>query len=253
MPVKADSLAGSGKVAGLDYFFNNERRLNKDSVLERFHYTWEDTTNSGFSILGRIIDRLGSDLDTLQGPPADSSLNRLSIYIIVDPDTPQETKNPNYISKEAINAIVPWVEKGGVLVLMGNDKGNSEFEHLNKLAERFGIHFNEDSYHKVAGKAYESGKNDSLPDHPIFKNVKKIFMKEICSLRIEKTAEPILMENGMVLMASAHQGRGMVFAVGDPWLYNEYIDTRRLPADYENAKAGENLFHWLLENAKYTK
>ena len=38
-------------------------------------------------------------------------------------------------------------------------------------------------------------------------------------------------------------GKGMVFAVGDPWLYNEYIDTRRLPAGYENAQAGKNLFH----------
>ena len=75
-------------------------------------------------------------------------------------------------------------------------------------------------------------------------------MKEICSLKIEKPAEAILIENGRVFMASAHIGKGLVFAVGDPWLYNEYIDTRRLPADYENAKAGKNLFRWLLENAQ---
>jgi lysophospholipase L1-like esterase len=249
---QTDRLVGERKVVGLDYFFNNEWRLNKDSILERWHYTWEDTTNSGFSILGRIIDRLGADLDTLQGSPTDSSLSRLSIYIIVDPDTPKETKNPNYISEESINAIVPWVEKGGVLVLMGNDKGNSEFEHLNKLAGRFGIRFNENSYHKVVGKAYETGKNENLPAHPIFKNVKQIFMKEISSLKIEKPAEPVLMENGIVFMASVHIGKGMVFAVGDPWLYNEYMDTRRLSADYENAKAGENLFRWLLENAQCT-
>jgi unsaturated rhamnogalacturonyl hydrolase len=53
-------------------------------------------------------------------------------------------------------------------------------------------------------------------------------------------------------MASASIGKGMVFAVGDPWLYNEYIDTRRLPADYENAQAGKNLFQWLLEHAQYS-
>jgi unsaturated rhamnogalacturonyl hydrolase len=137
-------------------------------------------------------------------------------------------------------------------MLMGNDKGNSEFEHLNKLAGRFGIRFNENSYHKVVGKAYETGKNENLPAHPIFKNVKQIFMKEISSLKIEKPAEPVLMENGIVFMASVHIGKGMVFAVGDPWLYNEYMDTRRLSADYENAKAGENLFRWLLENAQCT-
>jgi len=218
-------------------------------VRERWHYTWEDTTNSGFSLLGRSIDLLGADLDTLQCAPTDSVLNRCSVYIIVDPDTPAETDKPNYMSEDAINVIVPWVERGGVLVLMENDKGNAEFEHFNKLAERFGIHFNEDSYHKVIGKEYETGKNDNLPAHPIFKNVNQIFTKEVCSLRIEKPAEPILMENGLILMASARVGKGLVFAVGDPWLYNEYMDSRKLPAEYENAKAGKNLFGWLLKNA----
>ena len=252
VPVQIDNLVGEGKIVGLDYFFNNEWRLNNDSVPERWHYTWEDTTNSGFSVLGRTIDLLGADLDTLQGPPTDSSMHRLSIYIIVDPDTPLETKNPNFISEDAIKVIVPWVKKGGVLVLMENDKGNAEFKHFNTLAERFGIHFNEDSHHKVKGNAYETGACDNLPAHPMFKDVKKIFMKEICSIKCKKPAEPILTENGLVLMASASIGKGMVFAVGDPWLFNEYIDTRRLPADYENAQAGKNLFQWLLEHAQYS-
>ena len=96
------------------------------------------------------------------------------------------------MSEEAINAIVPWVQKGGVLVLMENDKGNAEFEHFNKLAERFGIHFNEDSYHKVPGMHLKPEQSDNLPAHSIFKDVKKIFMKEICSLRCQKPAEPVL-------------------------------------------------------------
>jgi len=246
VPVQTKNLAGTGKVVGLDYFFNNEWRIKKDGVRERWHYTWEDTTNSGFSLLGKSIDLLGADLDTLQCTSTDSTLNRCSVYVIVDPDTPAETDKPNFMSEDAINVIVPWVERGGVLVLMENDKGNAEFEHFNKLAECFGIHFNEDSYHKVTGKEYGTGKSDNLPAHPIFKNVKQIFTKEVCSLRIEKPAEPILTENGLVLMASARRGKGLVFAVGDPWLYNEYMDTRRLPVDYENAKAGKNLFEWLL-------
>jgi len=251
-PEPANVLAGTGKVVGLDYFYNNEWRLRKDSVLERFHYTWEDTTNSGFSQLGRSIDLLGADLDTLQSAPSDSTLNHFSIYVIVDPDTPAETKKPNEMSEDAISVIVPWVERGGVLVLMENDKGNAEFEHFNKLAERFGMHFNEVSEHKVIGKAYETGRNDRLPDHPIFKNVKQIFTKEVSTLRLAPPAEPILTENNLVLMASARVGRGLVFAVGDPWLYNEYFDSRRLPAEYENTKAGKNLFQWLLQNAKST-
>lgn len=242
-------LAGEGKVVGLDYFFNNEWRMKKDSTLERWHYVWEDTTNSGFSQLGSIIDRLGANLDTVQSAPSDSLLNLLSVYIIVDPDTPKETKNPQYMSADAVKTIASWVERGGVLVLMENDKGNAEFEHFNTLAERFGMHFNEVSFHKVIGTAYETGKNDQLPAHPIFKDVKQIFMKEVCSLNIEKPAEPILTEKELVLMASARVGKGLVFAVCDPWLYNEYMDTRRLPVEYENSKAGKNLFEWLLQNA----
>jgi hypothetical protein len=177
VPVQPNNLVGTGKIVGLDYFFNNEWRTRKDGARERFHYTWEDTTNSGFSLLGKNIDLLGADLDTLQCAPTDSILNHCSVYIIVDPDTPAETDKPNYMSEEAINVIVPWVERGGVLVLMGNDKGNAEFEHFNTLAERFSIHFNEDSYHKVIGNNFETGKSDHLPSYPIFKDVKQLYMK----------------------------------------------------------------------------
>jgi lysophospholipase L1-like esterase len=243
-------LVGTGKVVGLDYFYNNEWKVDADSTKKRWHYVWEDTTNGGFSGIAQIIDRLGADLDTLQSAPTRESLKRFSVYIIVDPDTPQETEHPNYITGEAIDAVVTWVENGGILVLLNNDKGNAEFEHMNSLAERFGVHFNEDSYHRVAGKDYDTGTSDSLPAHPIFKGVKRIFMKEICSLRIEKPAEAVLVEHGRVYMAQCRFGRGLVFAVGDPWLYNEYLDNRRLPVGYENKEAAASFFRWLLSNAE---
>jgi unsaturated rhamnogalacturonyl hydrolase len=33
-------------------------------------------------------------------------------------------------------------------------------------------------------------------------------------------------------------------------LYNEYVDGRKLPADYENYKAAEELVKWLLKQTK---
>ena len=248
----AETFIGTNKRVALDYYFNNEWRLRKDSVTERFHYVWEDTTNSGFSILGRIINLLGADLDTLQSAPTDTSLKKFSIYIIADPDTPEETVHPNYVSESDIKSIVPWVQAGGVLVLMANDSGNAEFAHFNKLAEQFGMHFNKDSYHRVMGKAYDMGKSDEFPLHPAFQDVGQIFLKEICSLTLQKPAKPILTEHGHVFMASARIGRGLVFAVGDPWFYNEYMDTRKLSAAFENSKAARNLFKWLLEHAQYS-
>ncbi|MGD0037490.1 MAG: rhamnogalacturonan acetylesterase, partial [Bacteroidota bacterium] len=75
VPLQTNNLVGTGKVVGLDYFFNNEWRTKKNGMRERWHYILEDTTNSGFSLLGRSIDLLGADLDTLQCSPTDSVLS----------------------------------------------------------------------------------------------------------------------------------------------------------------------------------
>jgi unsaturated rhamnogalacturonyl hydrolase len=51
-------------------------------------------------------------------------------------------------------------------------------------------------------------------------------------------------------MAAAKYGNGTVFAVGDPWLYNEYTDGRKLPPQYKNYAAAEYLGKWLLQQSK---
>ncbi len=52
-------------------------------------------------------------------------------------------------------------------------------------------------------------------------------------------------KNGTVIAATVVYGKGKVFAVGDPWLYNEYVNGR-LPAAYQNDKAAADLARWLL-------
>jgi unsaturated rhamnogalacturonyl hydrolase len=242
---KGQTVKYKNRKVGLDYFFNNEYKDHR-----RYHYIWEDKENSGFSELGKIIQKAGADVDSVTVNPSVDILNNLDVYIIVDPDTPGEAARPNYIDKKADKIISEWVKKGGVLVLLANDSSNCEFEHLNKLAGIFGLHFNQDSENKVIGKNYDSGKFDELPDHPIFESVKKIFIKEITSISVTKSVKPVLKRNGKVFMASVAYGKGFVFAVGDPWLYNEYIDNRKIPNDFENYKAGENLINWLLSKTK---
>ena len=241
------------KVVGLDYYFNHEFIKDKNGKEVQYHYIWEDTANSGYSELGDVIKSLGAQLGELHQAPMLKKLKDMSIYIIVDPDTPLETAHPNYIDHNSIVNIVKWVKGGGVLVLFGNDKGNCEFEHLNMLAGQFGIHFNEDSRNDVIGKNYDMGKFDNLPVIPLFSGVKKIYLKEISTLKISKAAKPVLIDKGDVIMASAKAGKGFVFAVGDPWIYNEYIDHRKLPEDFQNRKAAENLFTWLLGKAREIK
>ena len=247
------SMIGQGKTVGLDYFYNHEFKKDKEGKSVQYHYIWEDKENSGYSELGNLIENFSASIYEVKNAPTQNDLKNLSIYMIVDPDTPAENPEPNYIADSSITEIEKWVSSGGVLVLLTNDKGNCEFEHLNRLSEKFGIHFNEDSRNRVIGNNFNMGKFDNLPLHPIFDGVKKIYLKEISILKLNSSAKAILTDGNDVIMASSKIGKGFVFAVGDPWLYNEYIDNRKLPTDFENYKAAENLIRWLLGKSQIAK
>jgi hypothetical protein len=178
------------------------------------------------------------------------SLSKTDIYIIVDPDTTSENPIPNYIEPKDADIIEEWVKGGGVLVILANDAPNCEFTHLNQLSSRFGIVFNHVTRHAVTGNNWEMGAFTKLPNHPIFAGVRKIYLKEISSLTLASPAVAVLTENGEVFMTESKIGRGFVFAVGDPWIYNEYIDHDRLPIDFDNHKAAENLSDYLLKQAE---
>lgn len=230
----------------LDNYYNDEWRADSSGARVRFHYVWHDSTNSGFSILRRIIHGLGASTDTVCRRPDAQHLKKADVYIIVDPDTPQETDHPAPMDSGAIDAVAHWVRNGGALVLLGNDRGNADLRTLSALGSRFGIRFNEDSRNRVIGKAFQTGTFDSLPPHPVFSGVRKVYLKEISTLTIDPPARPLFADSGHVVIATARYGKGLVFAVGDPWFYDEYMDARRLPVEYDNAKAAENLFRWLL-------
>jgi unsaturated rhamnogalacturonyl hydrolase len=75
-------------------------------------------------------------------------------------------------------------------------------------------------------------------------------LKEVSTLRLSSPARPLLQDSGDTVMAVAKFGRGTVFAVGDPWLYNEYTDGRRLPAEYDNYQAAVDLSRWLVQQTR---
>jgi unsaturated rhamnogalacturonyl hydrolase len=72
----------------------------------------------------------------------------------------------------------------------------------------------------------------------------------VCTLTIQQPAVSIYTENGEVMMSIANVGKGTVFAVGDPWFYNEYTDGRKLPSEYQNYQAAEDLVTWLLSKTE---
>lgn len=239
---------GQQKTALLDYFFNNEFKKNAQGNLERFHYTWEDTAQSGYSKLGTIFQQKGFQLKSLETAPTKESLKTASVYLMVDPDTEKETAKPNFIEAEHIKAIAQFVKKGGVLVIMANDSGNVELNHLNQLTETFGIHLNGDSKSKVYKDKYEMAAFFIPAKDSIFSTAKKVYLKEVSSLQLSKNALPILkhqIEN-YIVGAQAKFGKGTVVVIGDPWFYNEYINGRLgYNNGWDNDKAANDFVSWL--------
>jgi len=230
----------------VDRYFNNEWKKapnGTDSV--RFHYTWEDKDNSGFSFLGDLFCREGFSLSSLDLAPTAEALKNVSVYIIADPDIEKENPHPHFMSQQDVQVIRDWVSAGGVLVLMGNDKGNAEFEHFNTLSEVFGIHFNEDCVNHVIGEQREPGTIHIPAGDPIFGAAFTLYMKDAASLRLRAPATPAIVNNGFTIAATARAGMGTVFAVGDPWIYNEYIDNHILPASFQNLEGAKAWVRWL--------
>lgn len=251
MEIAEDLAIGKGKKVGLDNYFNHEMRTTREGITEPYHYTWYDGKDSGFTLLGSIFENYGAELKTVSSAPRANTLKDLDVYIIVDPDTKKETPNPNYVDAQDIAAIENWVKAGGNLVLMANDSANVELPHFNKLAARFGIQFTGKSINMVKNNVYEQGKVTIPANHSIFKDVSKVFVKELSVLSVKAPAKAVVTEGNDNIMAVAKVGKGTVFAIGDPWIYNEYLNGKRLPMEFENFKAAKNLAVWLLKsNAK---
>ncbi|MGX5818492.1 DUF4350 domain-containing protein [Chitinophaga lutea] len=229
----------------LDSYFNNEQKNGAS-----WHYKWGETAMSGFSILGGLFAEKGADTVTLYEAPTAANLRNAAVYIIVDPDTEKESPRPNFMNEKHAAAIRKWVQQGGVLLLMGNDSANAELRKFSLLSSQFGITFSDRSINMVKGKDYPTGGVDVPAGNAVFPSVKKVYMKEVSALDLRSPATPVLQKSGDVVVAMARFGKGTVLAVGDPWLYNEYTDGKRIPAEYENPAAAKDLVNWLLLQVK---
>jgi unsaturated rhamnogalacturonyl hydrolase len=240
---------GSNKTILLDRYYNSEKRTDPGGKLDYYHYVWEEKSNPGLSTWGNIFKRDGAKLASLDVAPDINALKKASVYIIIDPDHTKDNPSPNYVTDKDVKTISDWVKAGGVLVLMANDSANCDLEHFNKLASAFGIRFTDKNRNMVQGNDIETGA--VFPnDKTVFKENIKMYLKEISVLSVKPPAKALVSKEGDIIMATAAIGKGTVFAVGDPWLYCEYTDGRRLPAEFDNYKAAEFLSQWLLQKSK---
>ena len=238
---------GRGKTVLLDAWFNSQTRKDASGQMVSYHYKWDDFSNSGYSLFGHLLREYGLKLNTLYKAPTVQDLDKAQIYLIVSPDNLDWNKNPHYMTADDATPIADWVKKGGTLVIMENDPTHADIEHLDILAEHFGMHFNNVARNTVDGNKFEMGRIDVSGGGPIFQAPHVLFMKEICTITLKQPAKAIWLDKGDVLLAEASYGKGKVIGFVDPWLYNEYTDGKRPPPPYNNFGGGKEYVRWLLE------
>jgi unsaturated rhamnogalacturonyl hydrolase len=218
-------------VVALDGFHNAESKMPG-------HYEWDGVGDGSFSKLANGFRTHDVEVRTIKSRIDAKALEGVRLLIVVDPDTPDETSDPKYIEDAEIDVLAKWVSDGGRLVLLGNDKGHAEFTHFNRLASRFGIQFLEETFPKMSGKAIlEATGSDA-----IFAGGLKAYLVEVAPLKLSAPAQSMMRVDGTDVMALARVGNGLVFALGDPWLYDEYIERD------DNVAIATNLFTMLLDD-----
>jgi unsaturated rhamnogalacturonyl hydrolase len=233
--------------AVVDGWFNSQQRTSAAGQQEYFHYKWNDVSNSGFFLFGQIFRGFGVATDTLYSAPTVTKLKGAQFYIIASPDIPAKNPHPHYLQPEDAQQVALWVKQGGVLILMANDPANGEIEHLDQLADLFGIHFNPVLSHHVVGDNREPGRIPVAGNGPLFQYPHTLFMKDTCTISLKNPATSLLQDRGDILMATAKYGAGTVFAVADPWIYNEYVNGQNLPPEYDNLAGAVELVNWLVK------
>jgi len=239
---------GRGDTVLMDAWFNSQQRTNAAGQKLLFHYKWNDRANSGFWLLGHVFRSYGVAARTLPDAPTLANLKSAQIYMIVSPDIPAKNPHPHFMQPKDAGQVAKWVKRGGVLVLMENDPGNADIPHLDELADRFGIHFNNVLANHVVADKVHSGRVAVSGNLPVFPGSHIFYMKDTCTISVHGRATALVSKNGNILMATAKYGRGTVFAVVDPWVYNEYTDghNHNLPAEYDNFSGAKDLVRWLI-------
>jgi unsaturated rhamnogalacturonyl hydrolase len=238
---------GRGDTVAIDGWFNSQKRTDAFGKEVYFHYKWDTEDMPGYSLFGQIFRNFGANTTELDAEPTTANLRSAKVYVIASPDNQDKNPHPNFATAEDATQIAQWVKTGGVLAILENDTSFADLDHFNVIAEKFGMHFNSVLRKHVIGTNWEQGKIQLDGTGPIFHHPRSIYVKDVCTISVKAPAISVLKEGDDIFMATAKYGKGTVYAFVDPWLYNEYTDGRRLPAEYQNYAGGEELVRWLLQ------
>lgn len=228
----------------LDTHFNHE--VNKKTGKVQ-HYTWDDTSKwGGYSQFGDMFIKNGASLAMLNEAPTEENLKGSNVYIIVDPDHVKDNPTPSYMNEDCANAIAKWVKKGGRLLVLTNDADNCDLKYINILMEKFNLHFNDTTILQLDIPTKEKPDN-VYPLQGTLQGVDKMYMRGTSSIKCGKGAKRVVWtKDDDTIIAEAKYGKGLVIAIADPWIYNEYIGHTLLPDNYDNASPAEIIVKKLL-------
>ncbi len=244
---------GRGDVVMVDGWFNSQQRTDAFGHEMYFHYKWETEDMPGYSLFGHIFRQFGAETKSLYAEPTAAKLSGAQVFVIASPDNLDKNPHAHFANDRDAEQIAAWVKAGGVLLIMENDTSFADLDHFNVIAEKFGIHFNSVLRKHVVGTQWEMGKIAIDGRGPIFHHPHTLYVKDVCTITAMPPARPVFKEGDDIFMATAKYGRGTVFAMVDPWLYNEYTDGRKLPAEYDNFAAGKEFVRWAMEQVPRTK
>ncbi|HEX4032481.1 MAG TPA: glycoside hydrolase family 88 protein [Terracidiphilus sp.] len=242
---------GRGDVVMADGWFNSQKRMDAFGHEIYFHYKWDTQDMPGYSLFGHIFRNYGAETRELDAEPTAANLSGAQVFVIASPDNVDKNPHPHYANAEDADQLAQWVKAGGVLMILENDTSFADLEHFNVISDKFGIHFNSVLRKHVIGTQWEMGKIAIDGKGPIFHHPHTLYMKDVCTITVSGPAKALLSEGSDTFMAAAKYGRGTVYAVVDPWLYNEYTNGLKLPAVYDNYAAGKELARWVLEQVPH--
>lgn len=140
--------------------------------------------------------------------------------------------------------LTTWVRNGGRLVVTGYELGERHHRtNLNQLTYHFGFAFNSDVIVGPESSGVDGGKGYDLTltynevvdkEHPLFRNIRKIALKNTCSLHLEPGASPLLLAHPNRVLelqnkvaSYSKEGDFFVLATGDQRFNKPYEDTRK--------------------------
>lgn len=238
---------GRGDNVMVDGWFNSQKRMDPTGREIYFHYKWNDESDPGYSLWGHAFRNFGARTTALYAEPTYENLQPAQVYIVASPDNLDKNPQAHFANDTDAKEIAKWVKAGGVLAILQNDTSFADLDHFNVVSEKFGIHFNSVLRMHVVGRDWAMGRFTIDGKGPIFHSPHTAYVKDVCTISVKPPAVPVYTHEGDVFMAVAKYGKGTVYAVVDPWFYNEYTNGLKLPPEYDNYAAGVELARWLLE------